>query len=116
MTIDTKAIRARAEAASPGPWRLTVEALRPRVNCEVISDRDDAAVCSFERSDPPDPNAEFVWAASFDVPALCDEVEQLRAAITQALGQLESMTTWPVADLNEPIVTLREALGVEVGP
>lgn len=85
MKPDTKAIRARADAATKGPWLIIVEALRSRVDCERISGWADETVCRLEQRDPPDVNGDFVAAARTDVPVLCDRVEALEAALAEAL-------------------------------
>jgi hypothetical protein len=80
-------IKARVDAATPGPWAVEVESIRPRVEGERITDAHGHTVCRFEVNDPPDANATFVFMARVDVPALLDEVKRLREALSQVLGQ-----------------------------
>lgn len=74
-TIDTKAIRERADAASQGPWTEGIDG-NPRVyakdNCP-----DAGCIASFMRRK----DIHFVAHARTDVPALCDEVDRLRAEL-----------------------------------
>ena len=68
MTLDTTQIRARADAATPGPWWS-------------FFDGDDYGICGGENSvayDVGHKNAQFIAAARTDIPALCDEVDALR--------------------------------------
>jgi len=66
--IDTAAIRARCEAATPGQWIH-----RPEKSFDVQSDNKNIASCF--RSD----NAEFISHARTDLPALLDAYEVLEA-------------------------------------
>jgi hypothetical protein len=69
--VDVAAIRARAEAATEGPWRVVgryVALIGP-----VGVAQGQPAIDALTETD-----AEFIAAARTDVPALCDEVERLR--------------------------------------
>lgn len=76
MIIDLAAIRARVEAATPGPWASTVAyphlALQP----------DDDSIISFNLAANPASDALFVAHARADVPALLAEVERLRGELS----------------------------------
>lgn len=77
MSLDLAAIKARCEAAWPGPWVGT---------SETVGYYDDgrwftlARMLAWEGPRVDGPNAEFIAAARTDVPALVAEVERLRAA------------------------------------
>lgn len=79
MSVDTKAIRARAEAATVGPWRVQTPA------CEHDDDEHSAIKgggalvtdCVANEND-----AAFIAHARADIPALCDEVEALRGEVS----------------------------------
>lgn len=75
------AIEERADAATPGPWRIS----RLRDGSDlVMSDGAPAGVvadCRDERGFNGDPDATFIAAARSDVPALLAEVRRLRASI-----------------------------------
>ncbi|MBO0804256.1 MAG: hypothetical protein J2P25_14425 [Nocardiopsaceae bacterium] len=74
-------IRARADAAAPGPWR--VERHEPTLSLLVVSD-DATSVIDFGYvGNRPQNNAEFVAHAREDVPALLAEVARLRAELEQ---------------------------------
>jgi hypothetical protein len=76
MSIDTKSIRERAERATPGPWEdqggyyVRSRSGDPQFDCKV--------------GEGPRENVGFIAAARTDVPALCDAVDSLRAALAQA--------------------------------
>ena len=75
MSVDTKAIRARADGSTVGPWRVQTAA------CEHGDDEHSAIKgggalvtdCVENEND-----AAFIAHARADIPALCDEVERLR--------------------------------------
>jgi hypothetical protein len=81
MTLDTKSIRERAERATPGPWFHKTHSYGPRHN-KIVSH----SLCHVD-TDGIAMNADniaFIAAARTDVPALCDEVDSLRAALAKA--------------------------------
>jgi hypothetical protein len=89
MTLDTKSIRERAERATPGPWRCRSRPYghdfvsvgrHPPSNTPVVYIRWPDA----ELSEQDEHNGAFIAAARTDVPALCDEVDSLRAALAKA--------------------------------
>jgi hypothetical protein len=76
------AIKARAEAASPGPWRFTDYEGEPYIAGPGVPT--DNYVCDFGwhyDGDVPPGNPAFIAAARTDVPALVAEVERLREAL-----------------------------------
>ena len=85
MSVDTKAIRARADGSTVGPWRVQTAA------CEHGDDEHSAIKgggalvtdCVANEND-----AAFIAHARADIPALCDEVERLRSEVAElrALG------------------------------
>jgi hypothetical protein len=74
MSVDTKAIRARAEVATEGPWGLRLS--QADGDWRIISKRRAIAKAGYGRED-----AAFIAHARADIPALCDEVERLRAYV-----------------------------------
>ena len=106
--MNTKEIRARADAATPGPWGVwedhaeiwagilenTPGQIRstkgggPIGNFEQIDDGvDEDSVCMDQSVD----NAVFAAAARDDVPRLCDRVEALEAALREATNTLDAL-------------------------
>jgi hypothetical protein len=96
--LDLDAIRARADAATPGPW--TVESLhRPQPGCRCLSCVEDEpwAYGLREVDGPESPercihpvhvaqaDAEFIAHARIGVPALVAEVSRLRTELAEAL-------------------------------
>lgn len=82
-TLDTAAIRERAEKATPGPWRLRENHGNSLEECNL-------SICGdiFILTDITGPqydhclhNAVFITNARIDVPTLCDEVDRLRAEL-----------------------------------
>lgn len=90
MTINLDAIKARAEAATEGPWRLDGPWW-----IDDPSDPDCPAALAMvtgpgrvgimvpERTDANDADAEFIAHARTDVPALVAEVERLQAVVAR---------------------------------
>ena len=78
------AIKARAEAATPGPWRVGYDGdvLSAKGRCVVSSIHDD------EDRMPREHDAAFIAAAREDVTALLTEVERLRAREEWLAGQV----------------------------
>jgi hypothetical protein len=89
---DLEAIRARHAKTTQGPWVAKITG----VNCWVDSPTaqtwiGEARIAVFvgERRGPAKPkvdpqeaaNAEFIAAAHQDIPALCDEIDRLRAEL-----------------------------------
>jgi hypothetical protein len=111
MSVDTKAIRAQADAATEGPWGYD----DGNVFCEPLAHARRAAVVAYCDREPAarDPNAtfdmdphepvascpqdnpdvsaneEFIAAARTDVPALCDRVEALEKAISNLIAVID---------------------------
>ena len=88
MTIDTKAIMARSDAATQGDWRLIRR--NDSVTDDIGSDKGDIA---YEVSAE---DAAFIIASHTDVPALCraydeqaKEIERLRGLLKDAWAQIE---------------------------
>ena len=92
MKPATKAIRARAEAAAEGPWgvweghaEIWAGIIENEPGC-ITARGGCGPVGRFENEDGEDDeqaidNAVFAAAARTDVPALCDRVEALEAAL-----------------------------------
>jgi hypothetical protein len=93
-TIDLKAIRERADAASPGPWKAThgERIMSGDRECEGIVDVDGNDIVKTDSGcyPPRMRDAEFIVHARADVPALLDLVDDAVGALLDA----EVMTTW----------------------
>ena len=91
--IDTKAIRASAEAASKGPWEYQdIDSVGGGRICdpgvEIASiDFDvypiDTRIHRFRHVEEADRTGEFIAGARTWVPQLCDEVDALRARVSE---------------------------------
>ena len=94
---DLEAIRGRAEKATPGPWVVQNGCSWWRIG---TLDRDGAVLCPTKhpRDGQPDltagrgedlqDNLDFIAHAREDIPALCDEVERVRARCAELEGAL----------------------------
>jgi hypothetical protein len=94
--LDMKAIRARADAALRGPWSVThdprerdpnytIMSSEPDVNGNRISVGPDCNYDACHSATTRLDDAAFIAAARADVPALCDRVEVLEAALRDVL-------------------------------
>lgn len=80
--FDLEAIKARCEAATPGPWSLRTRNAEPA----IVSDSTGLEVARQPRGNAPLlDDAAFISAARADVPALVAEVERLRDEALAAL-------------------------------
>lgn len=77
MTLDLPAIRARAEAATPGPW-VSDGSVWGDISCRT-------GTLFHDIEDPAD--AEFVAMARTDIPALLAEVERLTRNLEYASAE-----------------------------
>lgn len=85
--LDLATIGARAEAATPGPWRsMVIDADNATVWAGGNTARTATRIARVTRRVAD--NAEFIAAAREDVPALVAEVERLRAALRDAAEQV----------------------------
>ena len=84
ISIDTKAIRARAEAATKGPWRRHPN---PRFYVQF----DDGHFGGTDEEH--EANARFCAAARTDVPALLDRIDELEDAAYKAFCLLRKATS-----------------------
>ncbi len=73
MTLDLDPIKARADAATEGPWGVE--------DARVFGDDGRTQVCTLSGTRAWLPDAAFIAHARADVPALMDEVERLRGRI-----------------------------------
>ena len=83
MKVDTKAIRARADALAPAPWEVTpnldtAEMVGRFCLSDVVANEVECVVAT---GLGPVELADFIAAARSDVPALCDRVEELETAL-----------------------------------
>lgn len=76
--LDLEAIKARVDAANPGPWRVVRH--EPSLTRMVVSDDHTLDIDFGYVGNCTAKAAEFVAHAREDVPALVAEVERLRAA------------------------------------
>lgn len=87
---DLDAIRARCEAATPGPWHGATP------TCDHDHDADDPA-CSIEDPNSAivancvenDADVDFILYARTDIPALLAYVEELESRVTYTVGETE---------------------------
>jgi hypothetical protein len=124
MKLDTKAIRARADACFRAPWTASPFAVR----CDIVEHADSGfedcdGEHDIERIESPEeypdgqvvadvpgmemfskPHAVFIAAARTDVPALCDRVEALEAALRRIVDESLNLTAIGIARrvLEEP--------------
>lgn len=83
--VDVAAVRARAEAATPGPWKidtLGMEVLHEVVKDTVLIGPDSKGLVWIGNRDC---NRAFIEHARQDVPALCDRIDWLEARVVQLL-------------------------------
>jgi len=95
--VDTAALRTLADRAEPGPWQAIFsegDATSNRVDYYTIATESDvepvAVLYGDGRPEPHSGNAYFIAAARSAVPALCDEVDALRAAVAAPTTSTES--------------------------
>lgn len=107
MSLDLDAIRARAAAATPGPWWAATDevgfCLNDQPHAFVYTPSGDshdviALTGMIGEHHASHPDAEFIAAARADVPALLAEVDRLRferdalaADADRAIGQIERL-------------------------
>ena len=107
MSIDLEAIRARAEAATPGPWAYVDNGFDG-----YIMSASEYLIVGGEpaegRIEPDDPNADFIAHSREDIPALLAEVERQTAEIAAVTAERDAAEN-AVAKMAEYIVTLGEA-------
>ena len=109
--IDTKAIRARADAATAGPWRrigsLSLD------SCVLAGAPHDITMNVDVQSDDARADAEFIASARADVPVLCDAVDERDAEIARLRAELAALrgavAAFVEADTEER-VTIFEAM------
>lgn len=91
--LNLTAIRARADAATPGPWHIVerfgisapgYQGYEPN-SWACLANVDDGESCR------GDQDADFIAAARTDVPALCDEVTALRAKLAQSEARVREL-------------------------
>ena len=93
-SIDTAAIRARAEASTPGPWTHQPYGGQNQNGDYSGGDIYDADG-DYVVSEISDADGAFIAATRTDVPALLDEVDRLRNAIEEAPHEeLCSLSEW----------------------
>lgn len=114
-SIDHKAARARAELATKGPWRTRRTALAHDMTSGLIGNLSTVASFPFDPGEEISAiyDADFCAEARTDVPALCNEIDRLRAAMSRALALYESGDSDGTGGAAE---VLRVALGIPEGP
>lgn len=81
--MDVKAIRERAEKATPGPW--TIHSWGEITSFDVTQRYVAQAIAINAGYEVAKANADFIAHARTDVPALIDEIERLRRELADAL-------------------------------
>ena len=81
MTLDLEAIKARAEAATPGPWSCGSEQLD-----DTRIQSADGEMTIYDEGGHTWKDADFIAHAITDVPALVAEVERLSAIGNRVAG------------------------------
>lgn len=113
--LDTKAIRARADAATAGPWAHSPTEYWACIWHDGLARPDGgfgqplANVAVVGTPAEQNATAKFIAAARADVPALCDRVEALEAALRKTLAALEVATTPLARDRTEVVDAMRVA-------
>jgi chlorite dismutase len=105
MTIDLEAIKARAAAATEGPW--LANATDDETACVVDSEFISIADCEDDTEDGYR-NAEFIAAARTDVPVLVELVREGRDRLEEAEREVERLRA-----IVEAVEKLRDALPTE---
>ena len=93
MTDRLDEIRARTEAATPGPWRAygnTVEQEKTGCHQVVGTEFTGGGYMAYERLTTKDEDATFIAHAREDIPYLLAEIERLRAALELGYRATES--------------------------
>ena len=84
--VDVAALRAKLDAATPGPWSARLGRLgdgSPRSEeCQIANALVGALIVTQDGSDEGRANVDLIVALRNAAPALLDEVERLRAAAT----------------------------------
>ena len=115
MTLDPKDLRAKAEAATPGPWRYGVDIdqlsdggkgfpLDYYPDCRTVVEIS-CRECG-ERSDIAEQDAAFIAAANPQtVIALLDDLARTRAALEASYSALRSLRIgdWEIGYVNERV-------------
>jgi hypothetical protein len=81
MGLNIAAIRARADAATPGPW---VAIREDAFDTTYWITTPDVGIAEMSNASRPGENANFIVHARQDVPMLCDEVERLYELLSEA--------------------------------
>lgn len=114
-------IRARAEAATPGPWDLDAAGGHGH-RWGVTGPESEDFEFLFYPADYPrhGVDAEFIAHARSDVPRLLEEVERLRAALVRAREDLHDEFcgySGPALEKHlEPCANATRAIGIDVQP
>jgi hypothetical protein len=104
---ELREIKARAEAATPGPW-ITHEPLKAKI-IAVKREKAFDYICSLQVSNCPNfrNDAEFIAHAREDVPNLIAEVERLRKSVDDAMATVRHITAM-YEDANVEIKRLKK--------
>jgi len=117
-TLNTKAIRERAEKATRAPWTADHDEVDNFSDVEATGACSDGAslhlmdLCGANH----EVNSKFIADARSDVPALCDALDESRAEAAQ-LRQEREMLNLLLADVLDPVGRLRrdaEANGAQL--
>lgn len=104
MSVDTKRLRERLAAATPGPWRYLVDdaTVDGMIDGIVDGDGDDIVKTDCGIYPPRLEDAQLIAALRNEAPALLDELEKLRAVQESELDRLRRLEA-AVLDLDEVI-------------
>jgi len=105
VTLDLEAIKARAEAATPGPWSCGSEQLD-----DTRIQSADGEMTIYDEGGHTWKDADFIAHAITDVPALVAEVERLRwmeTELTQAVRLADQEADGIQAELQAEVERLR---------
>lgn len=119
MSVDTKRLRERLAAATPGPWRYLVDdaTVDGMIDGIVDGDGDDIVKTDCGIYPPRLEDAQLIAALRNEAPALLDELEKLRAVhgiVSQEseldrLRRLEAAdTAWPLLDVLQRLADATE--------
>jgi hypothetical protein len=112
MINDLEAIRARANAATPGPWKVNK---RGHIGggdfgTDPVVINESGIEPFFELGAEGPDNSTFIAHSRQDVPALCDEIESLRSRVALLEKSMEGMEFAQVGT-REKLLRLQEYLG-----
>lgn len=104
MTPEQRAeIRARADAATDGPWRQTRWADQSTAGRDCIASTNGYEIIRVARACLRDADAAFIAAARTDIPDLLDDIERLEAEVERLRAKVERVDALVETWLNRNI-------------